>query len=217
MAEFEQNLIGFSFEPPQHQHSKAPQTRHMSGRPHRDGDGHSGHPRDEEEPGEPRGSSRRGECHEHSPMQIEEMRAHDNHSWMWNTTLQIVYHLRGCQVCMEYGRHIMEAELTKDEEYSTTYQERKEEMDFWKSRANRYLDELEDAEAEVHRLQAQVMELEQRIEAGHDHGDTRKGKQACYGSPYGGESGVESPMVPMLTSGTPAPPVQESTGYAQML
>ena len=42
----------------------------------------------------------------------------------------------------------------KDEEYLATYQERKEEMDFWKSRANRYLDELEDTEAEVRRLQA---------------------------------------------------------------
>ena len=55
---------------------------------------------------------------------------------------------------MEYSQHIMEAELTKDEEYLTTYQERKEEMDFWKLRANRYLNELEDMEAEVHRLQA---------------------------------------------------------------
>ena len=54
---------------------------------------------------------------------------------------------------MEYGQHVMDAELTKDKEYLATYQER-EEMDFWKSRANRYLDELEDAEAEVHRLQA---------------------------------------------------------------
>ena len=55
---------------------------------------------------------------------------------------------------MEYGRHVMEAELTKDEKYLATYQERKEEMDFWKSRANRYLNKLEDVEAEVHRLQA---------------------------------------------------------------
>ena len=67
---------------------------------------------------------------------------------------------------MEYGRHVMEAELTKDEEYLATYQERKEEMDFWKLRANRYLDELEDTEAEVCRLQARVTELEQRVETG---------------------------------------------------
>ena len=70
----------------------------------------------------------------------------------------------------------MEAELTKDEEYLTTYQERKEEMDFWKSRANRYLNKPEDMEAEVCRLQAQVMELKQRIEAGCNYGDGCKGK-----------------------------------------
>ena len=150
-------------------------------------------------------------------MQVEEKRSRDNHAWTWNTTLRIVYHPRGCQICMEYGRHVMEAELTKDEEYLATYQERKEEMDFWKSRANRYLDELEDAEAEVRRLQARVTELEQRVEAGRDYGDSRKSKWARYGSPFGGESGVESPMVPTPTSGTPVPPLQESTGYARAL
>ena len=105
----------------------------------------------------------------------------------------------------------------KDEEYLATYQERKEEMDFWKSRANRYLDELEDAEAEVRRLQARVTKLEQRVEAGCDYVDSRKGKRACYGSPYGGKSGVGSAMVPTPTGGMPAPPLQESTGYARTL
>ena len=105
----------------------------------------------------------------------------------------------------------------KDEEYLTTYQERKEEMDFWKSRANRYLDELEDVEAEVCRLQAQVMELKQRVEAGCNYGDSRKGKWARYGLPYGGESEVESPMVPTPMSGTPVPLIQESMGYAWAL
>ena len=111
-------------------------------------------------------------------MQVEEKRSRDNHAWTWNTTLWIVYHPRGYQICMEYGQHVMEAELTKDKEYLATYQERKEEMDFWKSRANRYLDELEDAEAEVRRLQARVTELEQRVEASRDYGDSRKGKRA---------------------------------------
>ena len=64
---------------------------------------------------------------------------------------------------------------------------------------------------------ARVTELEQRAETGRDYGDSRKGKQAHYGSPFGGESGVESPMVPTQTSGTPAPLVQESTGYAWVL
>jgi len=44
--------------------------------------GHSG------EENEPRGSSRRGGCREHSPMEVE--RVSDNHVWTWNETLNYI-------------------------------------------------------------------------------------------------------------------------------
>jgi hypothetical protein len=41
----------------------------------------------------------------------------DNHGWSWSHGLHIIYHPRGCNTCMEYGRHIMEAEFVRDDEY----------------------------------------------------------------------------------------------------
>jgi hypothetical protein len=41
----------------------------------------------------------------------------DNHGWSWSHGLHIIYHPRGCNTCMEYGRHIMEAEFIRDDEY----------------------------------------------------------------------------------------------------
>jgi len=67
----------------------------MSSRPPKTGneDDHIGHSREENEP---RGWPRRGGCSEHSPMEVEE-RLPDNHTWMWNKTLSIIYHPRGCR------------------------------------------------------------------------------------------------------------------------
>jgi len=49
-----------------------------------------GCPREEDEP---RGLPRRGGHQEHSPMEVEE-RLLDNHAWMWNKSLSIIYHPR---------------------------------------------------------------------------------------------------------------------------
>ena len=88
-----------------------------------DEDDRIGHPREEDEP---RGLPRRGGHQEHSPMEVEE-RLPDNHAWMWNENLSIIYHPRGCKTCMEYSRHVMEAELMKDDDYIVACKGRKEE------------------------------------------------------------------------------------------
>jgi len=74
----------------------------MSRRPLKMGheDDHIGHPREEDKP---RGLPRRGGCQEHSPMEVEERLPPDNHAWMWNEALSIIYHPRGCNICMEYS------------------------------------------------------------------------------------------------------------------
>jgi hypothetical protein len=41
----------------------------------------------------------------------------DNHGWSWSHGLHVIYHPRGCNTCMEYGQHIMEAEFVRDDEY----------------------------------------------------------------------------------------------------
>jgi len=92
-----------------------------------DEDDHIGRPREEDEP---RGLPRRGGCREHSPIEVEE-RLLDNHAWTWNKNLSIIYHPRGCKTCMEYGRHVMEAELMKDDDYVIACKGRKEEANFW--------------------------------------------------------------------------------------
>jgi len=92
-----------------------------------DEDDRIGHPREEDEP---RGSPRRGGHRERSPMEVEE-RLPDNHTWTWNENLSIIYYPRGCKTCMEYGRHIMEAELMKDDDYVVACKGRKEEANFW--------------------------------------------------------------------------------------
>jgi len=63
-------------------------------------------------------------------MEVEE-RLLDNHTWTWNKTLSIIYHSRGCKICMEYGQHVMEAKLMKDDNYVIACKGRKEEVNFW--------------------------------------------------------------------------------------
>jgi len=113
-----------------------------------DEDDHIGRPREEDEP---RGSPRRGGRWEHSLMEVEE-RLPDNHTWTWNKNLSIVYHPRGCKTCMEYSQHIMEAKLMKDDNYVIACKGRKEEVNFWQAKANKYADQLEDTDETIHYL-----------------------------------------------------------------
>jgi len=41
---------------------------------------------------------------------------------------------------MEYGQHIMEAKLMKDDDYIVACKGRKEEANFWLSKSNKYAD-----------------------------------------------------------------------------
>jgi hypothetical protein len=61
---------------------------------------------------EPGGSSRGGECRECSPTHTKEDR---HQGWMWSQGLHIIYHLRGCKICVDDGQHIMQAKFSMDD------------------------------------------------------------------------------------------------------
>jgi len=84
-------------------------------------------------------------------MEVED-RLLDNHAWTWNETLSIIYHPRGCKICMEDGQHVMEAELMMDDDYIIACKGRKEEENFWKMKANKYADLLKEVDKNVHNL-----------------------------------------------------------------
>ena len=65
---------------------------------------------------------------------------------------------------MEYGRHVMEAELTKDDDYVVARDRRKEESDYWRVKAARYVEDLDKMDEHVCKLTARVKELEREIE-----------------------------------------------------
>jgi len=50
---------------------------------------------------------------------------------------------------MKYGQHIMEAKLMKDNDYIIACKGRKEEAKFWRAKANKYTDQLEDADENI--------------------------------------------------------------------
>jgi len=82
-------------------------------------------------------------------MEVKE-RILDNHAWTQNKTLSIIYHPRGCKICMEYGQHVMEVELMKDDDYIVACKERKEEANFQQMKANKYADLLKDVDKNIH-------------------------------------------------------------------
>jgi len=53
---------------------------------------------------------------------------------------------------MEYGQHVMEAKLMKDNNYIIACKGRKEEANFLRAKANKYADQLEDTDKTVHYL-----------------------------------------------------------------
>jgi len=83
---------------------------------------------------------------------------------------------------MEYSQHIMEAKLMKDDDYFIAGKGRKEEVNFWQAKANKYADQLEDADEAIHYLKQQVMKLEQEIRKG-DYKESHQGKRARYNAP----------------------------------
>jgi hypothetical protein len=156
------------------------------------GDGQKGRPHTKDKRNEPRGLSRRGEHQEHSPMIVDQDNW-DNHGWSWSHGLHIIYHPRGCNTCMEYSRHIMEAEFIRDDEYIAAQRIRNKDSDQWWSRAIRAQEDLGEADDYAKSLKVGIRELEKELACPHDYKDNRGGKRARYDSPYEGESGMNSP------------------------
>ena len=102
-------------------------------------------------------------------MQVEEGRSHANQGWMWNKIFHIVYHPRGCQVCTDYGHHLMEAKFTKDDEYTAVIDKRRRDIEYWRKKALKYVDDLDETDKHVCKLTARVKELKQELEDGHDY------------------------------------------------
>jgi hypothetical protein len=94
---------------------------------------------------------------------------------------------------MEYGRHIMEAEFVRDNEYVAARRIRNEDSDQWQSRAIRAQEDLGEADNYAKSLEARIRELEKELACHHNYEDNRGGKRARYDSPYEGESGTNSP------------------------
>ena len=146
-------------------------------------------------------------------MRVDETRKGGS-GWTWSSGLHIVYHPRGCTTCMEYGRHIMEAEFTKDDEYVVASEQRQGEADYWRRKATKYIDDLEEAEGSLRRMGARIDELEREIECSRDYEDGRGGKRARYESPYEGGSGISSPATNMPVRSQQPSRVKEDS-YAQ--
>ena len=111
-------------------------------------------------------------------MEVEEGRPRPNHSWVWNEMFHIAYHPRGCKICMEYGRHLMEADFAREDDYVAVVEQRRDDREYWQKRASKYVDDLDDADASIRRLTARVKELEQELEDVHDYVDKHGGKWA---------------------------------------
>ena len=81
---------------------------------------------------------------------------------------------------MEYGWHIMEAKLMKDNNYIIACKGRKEEANVWKMKANKYTDLLEEADKNIRYLKWWVMKLKQEIEKGSGYEEGCQGKMVRY-------------------------------------
>ena len=130
-------------------------------------------------------------------MQVEERRPANSHAWTWNEGLRIVYHPRGCTTCVEYSHHVMEAEFTKDEEYLTAKGTVRDGEEHWRQKAIKYIDELEDAEADLCKLTNRVKELKEELD-NKEYTEVQGGKRAHYESTM--TPGVGSPA-PAMTAG----------------
>ena len=53
---------------------------------------------------------------------------------------------------MEYGQHVMEAELIKDNDYIIACKGRKKKVNFWQMKAHKYADLLEEVDKNIHYL-----------------------------------------------------------------
>jgi hypothetical protein len=132
----------------------------------------------------------------------------DNHGWSWSHSLHIIYHSRGCNICMEYGLYITEAKFVRDDKYVTVQRIRNEDSNYWQSRAIYAQKDLREASKYAKSLETRIRELKKELAYPHNYKDNRRGKRMRYNLPYEEESGMNS-SAPRKWS--PQPPPQPST------
>lgn len=145
----------------------------------------------------------------------------ENHGWTWSHGLHIIYHPRGCGICMEYGQHIMEAKFVRDDEYIVARCQHQEDTDYWRIKADKAQEDLGEANEYAQRLEVCIRELENNAAHHHEYDDSRGGKRVRYNSPYEGGSGLNSPVPPQGAPLAPPPPQQltdqRASSYAQVV
>jgi len=97
----------------------------------------------------------------------------------------------------------------KDDDYVIAGKGRKEEVNFWQAKANKYTDQLEDTDEAVHYLKQQVMKLEQEIRKG-NYEESCQGKRVRYNAPT-----EETSM--NMSNNKQVPTVRVPQNYSQML
>jgi hypothetical protein len=102
----------------------------------------------------------------------------------------------------------MEAEFVRDDEYIAAHQQRQEDADYWRIKANKAQEDLGEADDYTCTLEARIRELERENNRPCDYEDSRGGKRARYDSLYEGGSGLNSPVPPQ---GPPPPPPPMTT------
>jgi len=70
----------------------------------------------------------------------------------------------------------------KDDDDIIACKGRKEEVNFWQAKANKYADQLEDADETIRYLKQRVMKLEHEVGKG-DYEEGHQGKRARYNAP----------------------------------
>jgi len=103
----------------------------------------------------------------------------------------------------------MEAELMKDNDYVIACKGRKEEVNFWWAKANKYADQLEDADETIHYLKQWVMKLKHEVGRG-DYKESHQGKRVRYNAP------TEETSTNTLNN-EQAPAVRVPQNYSQVL
>jgi len=97
----------------------------------------------------------------------------------------------------------------KDNNYVIACKGRKEEVNFWQAKANKYADQLEDMDETVCYLKQQVMKLKQEIGKG-DYKESCQGKRAWYNTPTE-ETSTNTP------NNKQVPAVRAPQNYSQVL
>jgi hypothetical protein len=102
----------------------------------------------------------------------------------------------------------MQAEFSMDDEYIDAARLREEEVELWWKKTVRYIDDLEDADDHVRRLESQIKEMEEELAGPREYEDRHEGKWAWYKSSSELRSGIAWLALPVTTGGLSAPPQQ---------